>query len=212
MNPVRILIADDHELVRRGLVSILQDAHPEWEIVGEAVNGTEAIKLGESLLPDVAILDLSMPEPNGLRVTERLSSAVPGIRIMVLTVHTAEPVMRQIRRAGAAALLAKNEAPESLVTAVERMLVGESFFASSSASRRVTELAPHERVPVRYLLTPRELEVLRKLACGLGNKEVAAALNMSVRTVESHRASILLRLGVDSLGELVAIAVRDGLV
>lgn len=212
MSLVRILIADDHELVRRGLVSILQNAHPDWEIVGEATNGSEAVELGERLRPDIAILDLSMPEPNGLKVTERLSSAVPGIRIMVLTVHTAEPVMRQIRRAGATAFLAKNEAPAKLVAAVERMLAGDLFIHSQSASRRASELESTERVPVRYLLTPRELEVLRKLAAGLANKEVAAALELSVRTVESHRASIMLRLGVDSLAELVAIAVRDGLV
>ncbi len=212
MNEVRILVADDHELVREGLISVLRQAHPEWEVVGEAANGKEAIRLAEALRPNVAILDLSMPEPNGLRVTEHLSSAIRGIKVMVLTVHTAEPVMRQARRAGASAFVGKNELPDNLVTAVERMLAGEPFFASESASPPPSELKPAERIPVQYLLTRRELEVLRLLAQGLSNKEIASALGMSVRTVESHHANILSRLSVDSLGDLVKLAVADGLV
>jgi len=209
---IRILVADDHELVRRGLISILEEAHEDWRIVGEASNGQEAITLGEQLRPDVAILDLSMPEKNGLTATEQLCRTVKGIRILVLTVHMAEPVMRQLRRAGASAFLAKNEAPRQLVHAVERMLAGEPFFASESASRPPVDLVGEERIPIQYLLTPRELDVLRALARGLSNKEIAANLDMSVRTVESHRADILVRLSVDSLGELVKMAVRDGIV
>jgi DNA-binding NarL/FixJ family response regulator len=209
---VRILIADDHELVRRGLISILQEAHPEWRIAGEASNGQEAIDLGVELQPQVAILDLSMPLQNGLRVTEHLSRAVPGILILILTVHMAEPVMRHLHRAGARAFLAKNEAPVKLVAAVERMLSGESFFASESAGRAVSEAPADEPIPIQYLLTPRELDVMRSLAGGLSNKEAAAELSMSVRTVESHRADLMVRLGTDSLGELVRLAIRDGLV
>jgi len=212
MKPVRILVADDHPLVREGLTSVLLDAHPEWEIIAEASDGRTAAELGESLRPDVAILDLSMPELTGLQVTERLATSIRGIKILVLTIHTAEPVMRQLRRAGASAFLAKNEAPSQLVSAVERMLAGEAFFASLSASRPASALEGAERVPVQYLLTPRELDVLKLLAEGLSNKEVASELDMSVRTVESHRANILSRLAVDSLGDLVRMAIEDGLV
>lgn len=211
MSEVRILLADDHELVRQGLISVLEEAHPEWKIVASVSNGAEAIEQAEKLRPDVAILDLSMPEPNGLKVTERLTGSVPGIKVIILTVHAAEPVMRQIRRAGARAFLAKGEAPAHLVGAVERMLAGESFFASESASRPINQLEPRERVPVQYLLTPRELEVLRHLAEGLSNKQIAHLLDISVRTVETHRAEIMVRLGVDSLGEMVRIAIADGL-
>ena len=207
----RILIADDHELVRKGLISVLQEAHPEWEIVAEASNGQEAIDLGESLRPGVAILDLSMPLQNGLAVTERLSKAIPGIHILILTVHMAEPVMRQLRRAGASAFLAKNEAPKKLVAAVERLLTGEPFFASEAALRSTSELPPDEHIPIQYLLTPREIDVLRQLARGLTNKEIATVLDMSVRTVESHRADIQVRLGLDSLGDMVRMAIRDGI-
>ncbi|MGD1069341.1 MAG: response regulator transcription factor [Bryobacteraceae bacterium] len=211
MNRIRILVADDHELVRKGLISVLLRAHPEWEIVGEAENGQQAIRMAEELRPDVAIVDLTMPEPNGLKVTESLVSSIRAIKVLVLTVHAAEPVKRLVRRAGAGAFLAKNEVPSSLVVAVERMLAGEPFFASNSASRPVSQLAPKERVPVQYLLTPRELDVLRMLVQGLSSKEIAPALEMSVRTVESHRANIMSRLAIESLGDLIRMALADGL-
>ncbi len=212
MNRVRILIADDHEFVRAGLSRILTAAHSEWEIVGEAMNGQEAIEMGQRLRPDVLIVDLSMPGANGLQVTEALVEKVHGIKIAVLTVHSAEPVMRQIRTAGASAFLAKNEAPARIVDVVEKMLSGEKFVASESALQPLSAAQARQRVPVQYLLTPREMEVLKRLAQGLSNKEIAIDLDMSVRTVESHRSNIMARLDVDSLGELVRLAIRDGVV
>lgn len=209
---IRILLADDHELVRQGLISILAASHLEWEVVAEATNGQQAIELAEALLPDIAIVDLSMPELDGLQVTRHLCSSVEGIKVMVLSVHMARPVMRQLRKAGASAFLAKNEAPQHLVKAIERVLAGETFFASESASRLPAQLEPGQQIPVQYLLTPRELEVLRLLARGQSNKSIANDLDMSVRTAESHRADILDRLSVDSLGDLVKLAIRDGIV
>ncbi len=212
MNDVRLLIADDHELVREGIRSIIATSHPEWEIVGVVSSGVEAIAVGESKKPNVAIVHLSMPPPNGLAVTERLTDSVRGIKVLILTIHTAEPVMRRLKRAGAKAFLAKNEAPEKLVEAVERMIAGEAFFASDSAARTPAELEEGEHIPIQYLLTPRELDVLNQLLVGCGNKEVAARLEIDLRTVESHRADIYARLGVDSLGELVKLAIRDKLI
>lgn len=212
MNRVRILLADDHEFVRAGLARILAAAHPEWEIAGEAVNGREAIEMGERLRPDVLIVDLSMPGANGLQVTEALVEKVHGIKIAVLTVHSAEPVMRQVKHAGASAFLAKNEAPARIVEVVEKMLAGEKFFSSESALQHLSAPQARQRVPVQYLLTPREMDVLKRLAQGLSNKDIAMDLDMSVRTVESHRSNIMARLAVDSLGELVRLAVRDGVV
>jgi DNA-binding NarL/FixJ family response regulator len=209
---IRILIADDHELVREGLVSVLQESHADWKVVGQATNGRQAIDLAESLRPDVVTVDLSMPELNGLQVTEHLTSTNPGIKVLVLSVHMAHPVMRQLRRAGANAFLAKNEAPRKLVAAIEIVLSGEPFFASDSAMRAACQLSPEEQVPVQYLLTPREMEVLRLLARGLSNKEIASQLDMSVRTTESHRADIMDRLSAASLGEIVKLAIRDGVV
>jgi DNA-binding NarL/FixJ family response regulator len=212
MNAVQILVADDHEIVRKGLVSILGRSHPEWTIVAEASNGTDAIELGQSLRPHVAILDLSMPGPGGLKVAERLIAIVPGIRILILTMHSAAPILQQLKKIGVNAYLAKNEAPRMLVAAVERVLAGEPFFASTSASRLAGQIEYPEYVPVHFLLTPRELEVTRLLALGRSNKEVANELNMSVRTAESHHANVLTKLAVDSIGEIVRIAIRDGVI
>ncbi len=209
MSNVRILIADDHELVREGLRSIITAAHPEWEIVGVVSSGAEAITVGEAQRPNVAIIHLSMPPPNGLAVTERLTNSIRGIKVLILTIHTAEPVMRHLKRAGAKAFLAKNEAPENLVAAIERMLQGEPFFASDSATRSPAELEAGERIPIQYLLTPREVDVVKLLLDGCGNKEIGARLDINVRTVESHRADIFARLGLDSLGELVKLAIQD---
>ena len=208
METIEILIADDHELVRRGLISILGKSHPEWKVVAEVPTGAAAIECGTALRPDVAILDLSMPDVGGLQVAERLLEAVPGIRIVILTVHAAAPIQRQLRKAGASAYLAKNEAPKTLVLAVERVLAGEPFFASTSTSRPSVD-AP-EYIPVQFLLSPRELDVLRLLARGRTNKELAADLDMSVRTAESHHANIMSKLNVESLADLVHLAIRDG--
>jgi DNA-binding NarL/FixJ family response regulator len=204
---VRILIADDHELVRKGLVSIITHSHPEWKIVAEASDAASAIAQGLELKPSVAILDLSMPDQSGLDVARQLIEALPEIRVLILTMHAAAPILRQLRKAGVHAYLAKNEAPSRLVRAIERILEGEPFFASASAERPYVE-AP-EYVPVQFLLTSRELQVLRLLVMGKSNKELAAMLDMSVRTAESHHASILEKLRVESLGDLVRLAVRD---
>jgi DNA-binding NarL/FixJ family response regulator len=212
MADVEILVADDHEIVRRGLVSILYRSHPEWNIVAEAANGMDAVELGQSLRPHVAILDLSMPGPGGLKVAEKLIALVPGIRILILTMHSAAPILRQLKKIGVHAYLAKNEAPRMLVAAVERVLAGEPFFASSSASRLAGQISPPEYIPAQFILTPRELEVVRLLALGKSNKEVASDLNMSVRTAETHHANLLTKLGVDSIGEIVRIAIRDGVI
>lgn len=209
---IRILLADDHELVRHGLIHIIQESHPDWEIVGEAADGKRALELAVALRPDVVVLDLSMPEVNGIEVTKQLRSSAPGVHVLILTMHAAAPLLRQLQRAGASAMLAKSEAPRELVNAMERVLAGEPFFYSASASRVVSELGAGERIPAQYVLMPRELEVLRMLAAGMINKEIATALELSTRTVEAHRASLMERLGVDSLGELVRIAIRDGLI
>jgi DNA-binding NarL/FixJ family response regulator len=205
----RILIADDHELIRRGLISILSRSHPDWQIAADVSTGTAAIELGTALRPDVAILDLSMPDIDGLQVAERLLELVPGIRIVILSVYAAAPILRRLRKAGVSAYLAKNEVPKMLVRAVERVLAGEPFFASPSAARPTVE-AP-EYIPVQFLLTPRELDVLHLLARGKTNKELAAELEMSVRTAENHHANIMQKLNVESLADIIRLAIRDGI-
>jgi two-component system, NarL family, response regulator NreC len=212
VSAVELLIADDHELVRRGLLFIIKATHPEWKVVAEVANGREAIEKGESLRPDAAILDLSMPDISGLKVAERLLGSVPGIKILILTMHAAAPILNQLRKAGVSAYLDKREAPKMLVVAIERILSGEPFFASSSASRPVEQIESPEYVPAQFLLTRRECQVMRLLALGKSNKELAGELNISVRTAECHHANLLAKLGVDSIGEVVRIAIRDGVI
>jgi two-component system nitrate/nitrite response regulator NarL len=211
--PIRILIVDDHELVRGGLISILAAGHPEWEIAGEASNGAEAIEVGTSLKPDIAILDLAMPDQTGLQVAERLLEEVPGMRILILSRHGAEPILDQLRKVGVHAYLVKNEAPRVLVRGVERVLAGEPFFASDATYRPERELdSMTEYIPVQFLLTPRELSVLRLLALGRSNKELAGELDISVRTAETYRARILDKLDAKTLGDLVRVAIRDNVI
>ncbi len=212
MSPVEILIADDHELVRRGLISIIARSHPEWKIVAEAANGAEAVERAKELRPEVAILDLAMPEMSGLQAAERLLATVPGIRVVVLSMHSAAPILKQLQKTGVSAYLIKNEAPKALVGAIERVLAGEPFFASRGAARPLDDISSPDFIPSQFLLTPRELEVMHLLAMGKSNKELANELGMSVRTAETHHASVLAKLRVDSIGELVRLAIRDGLI
>jgi DNA-binding NarL/FixJ family response regulator len=205
MGAVEILIADDHELVRRGLISILS-VRADWHVT-EVASGSAAIERGAEVKPDLAILDLSMPDVSGFDVALRLFESVPGIRIIILTMHSAASILTQLRKAGVHAYLAKNEAPQNLVVAVERVLAGEPFFASATTER--THIEAPEYIPVQFILTRRELNVLRLLARGKSNKELAAELGMSVRTAESHHASIMAKLNVESLADLVRLAIRD---
>jgi DNA-binding NarL/FixJ family response regulator len=212
MSPVEILIADDHEFVRKGLVSILAASHPEWKVVAEASNGNDAIELGRVLRPGVAILDLSMPDPSGLEVAKSLIRSVRGIKILILTMHAAAPILQQIKRAGVSAYMVKNEAPANLVKALERILRGDPFFASASTATPLDRIEPPEYIPSGFLLTRREVEVMRLLALGKSNKELANDLGMSVRTAESHHANVLSKLQIDSTGDVVRLAIRDALI
>lgn len=212
MNAVHILIADDHELVRKGLVRIVTETHPEWKVVAEVASGSAAIERGEALQPHLAILDLSLPDITGLQVAEKLMDSVANIKIVILTMHSAAPILHQLKRTGVNAYLLKNEAPMVLVNGFERVLAGETFFASRGASRALDEIEAPDFVPAQFLLTYRELEVMRLLALGKSNKELATELGMSVRTAETHHANVLSKLRIESLGEIVRIAIRDGVI
>lgn len=206
-----MVVADHHEFVRVGLEALLQRHRPHWEIVGQASDGRQAVELTEALQPDLLIFDLVLSEMNGLAVLERLARSSPGTRVMILTMHPAAHLVRTCRRLGVGAYISKTEPPQNLVLAMDRILAGEPFFSSenfSAADALAGALEPH--VPIQYLLTGREQEVLRHLADGSTNKQTADALSMSVRTAESHRASIFHKLGVSSLGQLVRLALRDG--
>jgi DNA-binding NarL/FixJ family response regulator len=213
---VRILVADDHEVVRRGM-RVLLGSHPDWEVVGEAANGREAVELAIALAPDVVVLDVTMPELNGLEATRRIRAAVPRAEVLVLTVHESEQVVREVLDAGARAYVLKSDAGHDLVAAVEALCQHRPFFTSTVATMvlegYLDRPAPTSAsVPSGRRLTSRESEVVQLLAEGRSNKEVAETLGISVKTAEAHRSNVMRKLDVHSIGELVRYAVRNKMV
>lgn len=216
MSRVRILIADDHEIVRRGLRALLE-AQPEWEISGEAVTGREAIEQAKQTVPDVAILDVGMPELNGLEATRHILKALPQTEILILTMHESEQIMREVLDAGARGYVLKSDAGRDLVAAVEALCQHRTFFSSKISEMLLNSYLRHsDRAEApespRSRLTAREREIVQLLAEGKSNKEVAAALNISIKTAETHRTNIMNKLDLRSVTELVRYAVRNNIV
>jgi DNA-binding NarL/FixJ family response regulator len=216
MNRLKILIADDHDLIRRGVRDLLA-VRSGWQVVGEACNGADAVRKAVSLRPDVAILDFSMPELNGPGAATQIAEKAPEIGVVVLTMHDSEQVMREVLQAGARGLVLKSDADRDLVEAVEAVARKRHFFtkrlselvlggylAGTTATKKVKNTVAQ--------LTERESEVMRLLADGMSNKETAARLQISIRTVESHRININRKLGFDSVAKLVHYAIRHGIV
>jgi DNA-binding NarL/FixJ family response regulator len=210
---LRIMVVDDHELVRRGLKSILE-MHPNWVVVGEATTGREAIEQAGTLRPEVVILDMSMPELNGLEATRGILKVVPDARVLVLTQHDSEQLVRSFLQVGAQGYLVKSDAARDLVPAVESLRQGRPFFTSRVA-RMVLDgylkgLGADGNPPVK--LTPSESQIVQLLAEGKTNKAVAGALNIAVKTVETHRAHIMHKLRLHSISDLVRYAVRNNMI
>jgi DNA-binding NarL/FixJ family response regulator len=216
MREIRILLADDHEVVRRGLHAILQ-AQPGWKVVAEAANGREAVELTRQLKPAVAILDISMPEVNGLEATRQILKAVPQTEVLILTMHESDQVVREVLEAGARGYVLKSDAGQDLVAAVESLCRHKPFFTSKVAEMvlegyRKTATTGSKMKALRSLLTPREREIVQLLAEGKSNKAVAAALGISVKTTETHRANIMHKLNLQSLSDLVRYAIRNKII
>jgi DNA-binding NarL/FixJ family response regulator len=212
---IRILVADDHEVVRHGLRALLE-AQPGWQVVAEAGTGREAVELAEQLRPDIAVLDVSMPELNGLEATRRIRKALPGTEVLVLTMHQTEQLLREALLAGARGYLLKTDAGDRLVAAVAMLAEHKPYF-----SAQVSEVLLHAYVRSTAspgdggstdALTAREREVVQLLAEGRNNKEVAEALAISYKTVETHRAAIMRKLSLRSLADLVRYAIRERIV
>ncbi len=214
MSNVRILIADDHELIRRGLVSALSD-RPEWTIVAEAADGRQACELAGRLTPDIAVLDLTMPELNGLDVTRQIRASTPKTRILIVTAHESEQLIRDVLDAGAMGYVLKSDAGRVLVQAIEALLDERPFFTSKVA-RFVLEgylrSGENSVTQAAVALSPRERHIVQLLAEGNNNKEVARALELSVKTVETHRSNIMRKMEFDSLADLVRYAIRNKIV
>jgi DNA-binding NarL/FixJ family response regulator len=214
MSNVRILIADDHELIRRGLVSALSE-RPDWTIVAEAADGRQACELAARLTPDIAVLDLTMPELNGLDVTRQIRASTPKTRILIVTAHESEQLIRDVLDAGAMGYVLKSDAGRVLVQAIEALLDERPFFTSKVA-RFVLEgylrSGENSVTQAAVALSPRERHIVQLLAEGNNNKEVARALELSVKTVETHRSNIMRKMEFDSLADLVRYAIRNKIV
>jgi DNA-binding NarL/FixJ family response regulator len=209
---IRVLVADDHTMVRQSLVSVLA-ASGLCEVVGEAADGLEAVAQALRLRPDVAIVDISMPRLNGIEVVRRLHAELPGTRTLVLTMHEEDEYVLHVVRAGAAGYLLKDSAVSDLIQAVRDVHAGKRHFGANAARVLAEAISQPQADPGDPYgrLTTREREIFHLVVEGATSKEVARKLGISVKTAENHRASILDKLGVRNTAELVRYAVRKGL-
>lgn len=207
---IRILLVDDHAVVRQGFRMILA-AQADMEIVGEAGNGREAIAKAAELHPDVVVMDVAMPELNGIEATRRLAETSPQTRVLALSMHKDSVYVREILRAGARGYLLKDSIDVDFLTAVRAVARGEGYLSPAVSDAVLTDYRKHVSDPLD-LLSSREREVLQMIAEGKTNKDVAGVLNLSVYTVDAHRGRIMEKLNLHSTGELVRFAVRKGLI
>jgi two-component system response regulator NreC len=208
----RVVLADDHTLVRSGIRRILE-AQPGFEVTGEASDGAEALALVRATAPDVVVLDLNMPGTGGLDVLAALKTAQPSVKVIVVTMHAGREYVARAMKGGADAYLLKDSAVQDLVAAIEAVLAGRSYFSPSIQALMAELLRGDDPAMARGTpLTDREREVLTWLARGMSSKEVARQLDISVRTVETHRANVMHKLGVKSVALLIQLAIREGII
>ena len=212
MTPLRILVADDHEVVRKGVRALLE-THPDWHVLGEAIDGREAVEIASQTHPDVVILDIGMPGLNGLDAARQVHKVSPDSRILILTIHESEEIVQAVIDSGAMGYVLKSDAGRDLVAAIEALGRRKQFFTSRVAERVLergsgSAAAGGERWEA-VSLTAREREVIQLLAEGKSNKEVGDILGISVRTAETHRTNIMRKLGSHSLSDLVRYAIRN---
>jgi two-component system, NarL family, response regulator LiaR len=207
--PLRVLLADDHKLVREGLRALLTGSG--LTVVGEASDGREAVQMASSLRPDVAVLDISMPELNGVDAARAILREQPGMTTILLTVHAEDTYVIEALRAGVKGYVLKSQAMSDLIQAIYEAVRG-SIYLSPGISRVVVEGCLTEAVPPHDPLTLREREVLQLIAEGRTTKEIAQALDITVKTCESHRVRIMKKLGIHHIAGLVRYAIRQGLI
>jgi two-component system response regulator NreC len=212
MEPIRVLLAEDHTIVRKGLLSILAD-QLDVEVVGEAENGREALRLTEQLHPDVVVMDIAMPLLNGLEATRQIKRYHPAVKIIVLTMHTDEEYVCRLLQAGASGYVVKQAAPAELLLAVHAALRGDLFLSPAITSPVIAQYLEQDGlIDSSYdTLTDREREVLQLLVEGYSNREIADTLTISIKTVQTHRSNLMTKLGIENLCDLVKYAIQRGI-
>jgi DNA-binding NarL/FixJ family response regulator len=213
---LRILVADNHEVVRRGLEAIFT-AGRDWIVVGEAARGRDAMRLALELEPDVVVMDIAMPDLNGLDAAQKLAAELPDTKVLILTMHTSEVLWKRALESGARGIVLKTDSAAEIVEAVQTVAQGRLYFAASisrpllDAFRRMADPAlPPD--PAAGPLTWREREIVQLVCEGRTNREIAESLKISVRTVETHRANVMEKLGLKSLSSLIRWAIRNHLI
>ncbi len=211
-----ILVADDHDILRRGLKQLL-NSHAGWEVCGEAKTGREAVSLSEEQKPDIVVIDISMPDLNGLEAARRIRKALPKTGIIILTLHFSDQLVKDIVEAGARGYVMKADADRDLVNAVEALANHRTFFTARAAEMLLSDFSdrissPQPPANPRSRLTSREREIVQLLAEGKSSKEVAVVLGISVKTAETHRANVMRKLQVHSVSELVRYAIKNSII
>ncbi|HLV96259.1 MAG TPA: response regulator transcription factor [Candidatus Acidoferrales bacterium] len=217
MSALQILVADDHDLMRRGLRSVLE-AQPGWQVCAEAHTGTEAVEMAQKLQPNVAILDISMPEMNGLEAAKQIQQASSKTEILVLSMHYSDQLIRDVVDAGVRGYVVKSDSDRDLVVAVRALANHKPFFTPHATELMLNSVrdprmhALDGAGAMRERLTPREREIVQLIAQGRNSKDVAGFLGISVKTAETHRANIMRKLQVHTVSELVRYALRNKLI
>lgn len=212
---IRVVIADDHHLIREGIRAILEKAH-DIEVIGEAVDGVEAVELAERLLPDVILMDVTMPNMNGVQALEKIRARNIPAQVLVLSMHSNEMTVRQALRAGAKGYLLKDSVSEDLLLAIRAASRGAIYLSPGISEVVLTDGwsadTRNETERGKVSLTPREAELLRWISEGLTNNEIAERMNISVKTAERHRANLMSKLGVNNLVDLIRVGIKSGLI
>ena len=206
MSPLRILIADDHEVMREG-VRVLIEREPGWQVCATAANGMEAVALARKAKPDVVVLDMAMPELDGLEALRQIKRASPNTEVVVFSAHHSEDVIKQLFAAGAKSYIQKSDSGSYLIAAIKSLAEHRPYFTPEISEVLFAKFSRGSQE-----LTVREREIARLLAAGRSNKEIALNLGISIRTAETHRATLMHKLGVDSLAGLVRYAIRNNIV
>ena len=208
MNKLRIILAEDHETIRDGL-KLLVNSRADMEVVGEADNGRTALQLAEEFSPDVVVMDISMPELNGLQATKKLKDKSPQVKVLILTRHSEPGYLQELLQAGAGGYVLKQSKSEELIRAILAVAAGQTYLDPAITERAVTQLRESGQVArgvPNANLTAREADVLRLIALGYVNKEVAARLNLSIKTVEAHKSNAMNKMGMKSRVDIVRYA------